>query len=159
MKQPYPIRAAVAADAVALSHMVTGLAHCLLGTEPTDLPSWLSASLTPEAFAERLEHPEFQSWLIEIDAKVVAYISMQTDGHLYHLFVAEAFQGRGLARQLWQHQCQQLPLEQYTLRSSLNAVPVYKAFGFVETGPRAERGGQWYQPMQYRPPNRPDDPN
>ena len=97
------------------------------------------------------------NWLVpaEADGALVGLVAMRDHSHLYHLFVAPAWQGRGLARALWQ-QVRQAALEagnpgRFTVNASVNAVPVYGRFGFVATGPRVEKNGIAFVPMVCNP--------
>ena len=78
------------------------------------------------------------------------------DKHLYHLFVAEPFQRRGLARALWDH-AKQACLEagnpgEFTVNSSRFAVGLYVKLGFVPLGPEVDRNGVISIPMRYLHP-------
>ena len=75
---------------------------------------------------------------------------MKHGTHLFHLFVSESHQCKGIARKLWSHAIQSGGASEITVRSSLFAVPVYKAFGFKETGDVGVIDGLKYQPMSWR---------
>ena len=75
-----------------------------------------------------------------------------TTTHLFHLFVAAAHQRIGIARALWE-QARQLslragPIAEFTVNSSLNAVPVYRSFGFVPAGAVTQVHGIAFLPMR-----------
>ena len=72
---------------------------------------------------------------------------MKAGNHLHHLFVDEAHQGKGIARYLWQEIMERCPSDEYSLRSSIFAIPVYKKFGFSESGDLSEKEGIQFQPM------------
>ena len=75
---------------------------------------------------------------------------MKRSSHLFHLFVSEKYQGKGLARELWGFASNVCVSNIYTLRSSLYAVPVYRKFGFIESGVAGEIDGIGFQPMELR---------
>jgi ribosomal protein S18 acetylase RimI-like enzyme len=85
-------------------------------------------------------------------AELIGCIGMRNHSHLYHLFIAEAWQGQGVARKLWLQAISDCEAQgnpgRYTVNSSNNAVAVYQAFGFVRTGPKQQMHGVWFNPMQ-----------
>jgi GNAT superfamily N-acetyltransferase len=62
--------------------------------------------------------------------------------------VSEQYQGQGIARALWENITTHCACRSYVVQSSLNAVPVYKRFGFIESGAVAEKDGLQFQPME-----------
>ena len=79
-------------------------------------------------------------------------VAVKDNTHLYHLFVAEQYQRKGLAKKLWQvamEECLSQGNEgEFTVNSSAYAIPVYEQFGFVtRSGPEA-KGGVVYFPMK-----------
>ncbi len=84
--------------------------------------------------------------------ELMGCIGMRNHSHLYHLFIAEACQGQGLARKLWQQAMSYCEAHgnagSYTVNSSNNAVTVYQALGFVRTAPMQQMHGVWFNPMQ-----------
>jgi GNAT superfamily N-acetyltransferase len=94
----------------------------------------------------------FHYRIAEFDDQLVGVVGVRDWAHLYHLFVAEKFQGRGLARALWE-QAKAECFERgnpgtFTVNSSKNAVPVYEKFGFVATSSAQEAGGVQFVPMK-----------
>ncbi|HEX6571122.1 MAG TPA: GNAT family N-acetyltransferase, partial [Steroidobacteraceae bacterium] len=71
---------------------------------------------------------------------------------LLHLFVAEPYQRRGVARMLWDHaKSDALKAEaeiEMFVRSSIYATPAYERFGFTACGPRVDGPGVSYVPMR-----------
>jgi ribosomal protein S18 acetylase RimI-like enzyme len=84
--------------------------------------------------------------------EIVGCVGMRHHSHLYHLFVADRWQGQGIARRLWQQAMDDAKQHghhgSYTVNSSNNAVAVYQAFGFVRTAPMQQSNGVWFNPMQ-----------
>jgi len=64
---------------------------------------------------------------------------MRDDSHLFQLFVSTRLQGRGIARRLWQRTMRdavrRAGTRHFTLNASVMAVPVYRRFGFMPSGP------------------------
>lgn len=144
------IRPAVESDVPQVARLVKTLAHYYLDDPGRELPQWLDETLTYKAFSLRISGPDYLNFVYEESGSIVGYISVKGVGHLYHLFVAEGFQGNGISRLLWEHAREHCHCRSFTLRSSLYAVPVYKRFGFVESGPVGIKDGVSFQPMELR---------
>ena len=68
--------------------------------------------------------------------------------HLFHLFVAERFQRRGWARQLWLHALSQAHQgTRMTVNATLFARGFYERMGFIATGPLVQTHGIAFVPM------------
>jgi len=144
------IRLATEDDVANLSCLVKSLAHFYLDEPKNPLPPWLSQTLTEDAFSERLLSAEFINVVYEQKQKLIGYIALKKPNHLYHLFVSEEFQGKGISRLLWEYIKQMSQQSVFSLRSSVNAVPVYKRFGFLESGPMGLKDGVSFQPMELK---------
>ncbi len=142
------IREAQQPDIKKIASLVRSLAHFYLDNSDFELPTWFSETLTERAFLERLSGVDYKNYVCEQNNNIIGYISLRKPNHLYHLFVAEPFQGMGISRLLWEHlkSCTQSNL--FTLRSSIYAVPVYQQFGFVESGAMGIKDGISFQPME-----------
>ena len=95
------------------------------------------------------------SYFVAIDSKrLMGVVGMKDNSHLYHLFVAEQYQGMGLARRLWEkamNECKRKGHHGiFTVNSSNNAIGVYEKLGFVQAGPMIEKDGVFFNPMEYR---------
>lgn len=143
------IRQATPIDARPISSLVKSLAHYYLDDADNDLPEWLANTLTEDAFLQRINSSEYNNFLCEQDGQVIGYGSMKKPNHLYHLFVAEAFQGKGISRKLWEQLIAEESNATYTLRSSIFAIPVYERFGFKAVGERGTKDGVSFQPMAF----------
>lgn len=142
------IRPAIESDVPHVARLVKSLAHYYLDDSSGELPKWLNDTLTFEAFSSRISGPDNLNFVYEESGIIVGYISVKEIGHLYHLFVADGFQGNGISRLLWEHAREHCHCNSFTLRSSLHAVPVYKRFGFMESGPVGTKDGVSFQPME-----------
>jgi GNAT superfamily N-acetyltransferase len=94
----------------------------------------------------------FRYRIAEFGGELLAVIGVRDWAHLSHLFVAEAFQGQGLGRALWE-QAKAECLERgnpgtFTVNSAKIAVPVYEKFGFLATGSVQDMGGVQFVPME-----------
>jgi len=154
------IRQATIDDAVAMAYIMRSLSHFYLDEGVTEIPQWLLDGSSVSQFEQRLVSEEFTSFVYihpgqkPHTGEIAGFISLKhftNRLHLQSLFVAEAEQGRGVARALWRHVQAQFPAKHYTVRSSLYAVPVYRAFGFVEEGEVQENRGACYQAMALHP--------
>lgn len=143
------IRAAIITDVPRISSLVRSLAHYYLDDWDGTIPLWLEDTLTPEEFLARLSDADYMNLVFEANGFVVGYVSAKRSGHLYHLFVAEAFQGQGISRRLWEQVRKQSQCKAFSVRSSIHAVPVYKRFGFFESGPVGRKDGVSFQPMEF----------
>lgn len=144
------IRAASHVDIEQMVRLVKSLAFYYLDNPNAELPLWLKESLTKEAFEIRVSSSDYLNFVYEEEGSVIGYISVKQPGHLYHLFVAEEFQGRGISRLLWNYVLRNSECKTFSLRSSLYAIPVYKKFGFSESGPVGTKDGVSFQPMELR---------
>jgi GNAT superfamily N-acetyltransferase len=136
-------------DAKHLRDLVSSLSHFYLPQDNLKLPHWFLASIGIEQFEARLKNIDFTNIVAEIDNCVVGYISIQENNHLYHLFVSQKYQRKGIARQLWSEAQKTCLSSKYTVNSSIYAIPVYEKFGFVAVGSTSEKDGIKYQLMEF----------
>ena len=144
------IRNMTAHDIKDVRSIVSSLSHLYLINRKCNLPEWFAHTLISSDFLKRINDHQFTNLVCEVNNSIVGYLSMKGDDHLYHLFVTEKQQGKGIAKKLWQHAMNVCISDHYTLRSSLFAVPVYKKFGFIEYGPPLEKDGIGFQPMKLK---------
>ena len=90
----------------------------------------------------------------ESNGRILGFVGVRDNRHLYHLFVANAFQRQGVARRLWtiaREQCIAAGNPgTFTVNSSNSAVAVYERLGFVRSGPMKNNDGVLYNPMATR---------
>ena len=93
----------------------------------------------------------FRYWVAERSGAVIGFVGIRDHFHLYHLFVSESEQRKGVARALWDtanRACRAAGNPgRFTVNSSNNAVGVYESFGFVRTGPPQSSDGVVFNPM------------
>lgn len=144
------IRRASQTDIEQIARLVRSLASYYLDNPNSALPSWLEETLTEEAFKTRVSSSDYLNFVYEDGGSVVGYISVKQSGHLYHLFVSEKYQGKGISRLLWDHILKNSECKTFSARSSLYAIPIYKRFGFYESGTIETKDGVSFQPMELR---------
>jgi len=144
------IRSATPADAVAISELIGSLAYCFCDAPDADVPDWFNQSTKPTVIAARIDDHDFRSYVYVDGERVIGYIAIRNNQHLYYLFVDKGYQGQGIARQLWDHARSASDSDHFVVRSSIYAVPVYEKFGFVINGPVSVRDGIAFQPMEFR---------
>ena len=93
----------------------------------------------------------FRYHVAMVNDRLVGFVGTRDNSHLYHMFVANEFQRRGLGRRLWhiaRAECLAAGNQgAFTVNSSNNAIAVYERFGFVRSGPVKDLGGVLYNPM------------
>lgn len=150
MQKKTKIRVMEKKDVSAVEKLVSSLSHFYLENKQGPLPTWFASTLTKTEFIKRVYDTKYSNFLLEINNDIVGYISMKGNHHLYHLFVSQNHQHKGIAKQLWQHVTQHCISNRYTLRSSIYAIPVYKKFGFNDAGAIQEKDGIYFQPMELK---------
>lgn len=144
------IRVAEKNDVVQISNLVASLSHFYLKNPKHELPEWFDQTLTTSSFSKRVEGSDYSNFVYEKEGEIIGYIAMKENSHLFHLFVSEKHQGKGLSRKLWEFATSVCVSNVYTVRSSLYAIQVYKKFGFIESDVAGEKDGIGFQPMELR---------
>ena len=147
------IREATIEDAHAISDLIRPLAETYIAREfPPEGAANLLASIDPDAI-ERYLRSGYEYQVAEENGAIVGAVGIRDNSHLYHLFIADDFRGRGFARQLWLvalDACRQSGnAGEFTVNSSAFAVAMYRKFGFVETGPPETKNGVTSVPMKF----------
>lgn len=147
------IRDATPLDAPAISALIGSLARYFLA-DP-DQPEAAAAFLhtvSPAALADLLADDRFRYHVAEADGVLVGAVGVRDGRHLYHLFVAEPFHGRGIGGRLWAHARRTAVADgdprEFTVNSSMHAVGMYQRMGFVPAGERTEQDGIAFLPMR-----------
>ena len=142
------IREALIGDVNSIQILVTSLSNYYLSEGSNSLPQWFQDTVTEASFLTRIQSSEYKNFVYIIENKIIGYISIKSNSHIYHLFVLEAYQRNGISRQLWSHAKAHCLSSHYTVRSSAFAIPIYKKFGFVEVGELARKDGISYLSMK-----------
>jgi GNAT superfamily N-acetyltransferase len=110
------------------------------------------AAISESAIQGYVSASNFEYLVAEVEGQLAGVVALRDNCHLFHLFVAEPFQGQGLGSKLWQvvkaGAIQSGNPGEFTVNSSLNALPVYEKFGFVASGAVVQTHGVTFQPMQ-----------
>src|SRR5678816_381538 len=131
-------RAGSPADAEAVAGLIASFQ-----SELTDDPSGAGAerflaSVSVQAEREYLASQRYRYLLAYSDSQLVGFIAVRDGSHVFHLFVERPHQHQGISRRLWERALRELCVPGgnggFTVNSSLSAVPVYRAFGFVPAG-------------------------
>ena len=140
------------ADAEAIAGLIASFQ-----SELTDDPSGAGAdvylaSVSLKAEREYLASERYRYLLAYSDSQLAGFIAIRDGSHLFHLFVARSHQRQGIARRLWEQALEQLCVPgsdgSFTVNSSLSAIPVYQAFGFVPAGSIQSVHGISFLPMR-----------
>jgi ribosomal protein S18 acetylase RimI-like enzyme len=151
------IRNAQSTDAPEISSLISALSHefILTGSSAEERAPFLQ-SVSPSAIAGYL--PENYRCHVAVHrGKIVGVIAVRDNTHLYHLFVENDYQHRGLATRLWDHAKRACEAHgnkgRYTVNASANALGFYERLGFAPTGPPVTKHGITFTPMELvRPP-------
>jgi len=146
------IRRATRDDASAISALILSLAqHFTLKADGSGAETFLLA-LQPSGIERNIEVAEFVYYVGTVDGQLAGVVAVRGKTHLYHLFVDEAFQRRGLAKALWSYVKAEYEWPCASVATTVNstpfALPFYEAVGFRTTGPRVETNGIAFIPMK-----------
>ncbi len=108
--------------------------------------------IAPNKIANR-QKQQNNMWLAWDEEKIVGVIEMRDRNNITLFFVDKHYQNRGIARLLFQTAIaactKRTPtIEKFHVHASICSVPVYKCFGFYETGKAHKRNGIHYVPME-----------
>jgi GNAT superfamily N-acetyltransferase len=146
------MREAVASDAGDIAALIQCVAGYFL-TEPSGKGAeGFLASITQQAITSYIANPGFIYLAGFLGPRLAGVAALRDGKHVYHLFVHPDFHRQGIAQALW-HQLRATALANgsertFTVNSSLYAVPVYAAFGFVASAEPLVKNGIQYQAMQ-----------
>ncbi len=146
------IRRATEEDAGAISALVYTLSAKHIAHEFSEQGRQaLLRAMAPESIRNYIQ-AGYRYHVAEIDGRIVGVVGIKGNKHLYHLFVDEAYQRRGIARALWRQAMDACLANgnpgEFTVNASRAAQPVYERLGFKAlSGPR-ERGGVIAIPMK-----------
>jgi len=149
------IRAALPQDATAISDLILSASEDFRMPADGQIPAWFVASVSPESIAGYIADPAYNYLVADIGEKLAGIIALQDRSYVFHLFVAPAYQRRGIASRLWDSARAQAIAagnnQGFTVRASLLGVPFYLQHKFEITGQRAEKNGIAYIPMFLKP--------
>jgi ribosomal protein S18 acetylase RimI-like enzyme len=144
-------RPATPQDAVAISALVQTLSRDFVLNPDGSGAEQFWSSVSAKAQEEYITSPRYRYTLALSDSVLAGFIAIRDVGHVFHLFVAPEFQGRGLASALWNMAKNQANESghsgPFTVNSSLTAISVYEHFGFQKIGEIVKMHGIAFQPM------------
>jgi ribosomal protein S18 acetylase RimI-like enzyme len=152
------IRTATRTDAKKISEIIRSLSQSFFIFPDGRGAEGFLESISENAVAGYIGRDNIAYYVGEAQGEIVGAIALRDNKHLYHLFVSESCQGRQLGRQLWEHARAKAMSAgnqgEFTVNSSINAVPVYKAFGFEPTSEIKQVNGISFLPMATGPMTR-----
>jgi GNAT superfamily N-acetyltransferase len=152
------IREATSGDIPGISRLISDLAVRYIANEFTaEGAQRLLASLEERAFEGYFQNG-YRYHVAAANGALAGVVGTRDNRHLYHLFVADEFQGRRLATRLW-HVARDACLaehdaREFTVNSSRFAVGFYEKLGFVRQADFQEHGGVISIPMKLFLPQR-----
>lgn len=151
------IRPAAVQDAAQISALISSVArYFTLHPQGLGAESFL-VSMSADAISTYIQDPSFDylvAWAA--DGSMAGAAALRSDNHLFHLFVAPAWQRIGVATRLW-HEVQERARQRgraeipFTVNASPYAVPFYQRVGFDVAGDRVETRGIAFIPMSRQP--------
>ncbi|QUM89041.1 GNAT family N-acetyltransferase [Moritella sp. 36] len=146
------IRKAELDDVEAISQLITPLViKYILPTCSKEGGLLILNSMAPNCISNYLD-AGYVYHVAELNSELIGVVGMKENAHLYHLFIADSQQGKGLSRTLWElarDVCLANGNEgKFTVNSALNATDVYLKFGFVPVSGVRERAGIKDMPME-----------
>ncbi len=155
---PISICRAVVQDAPQISALIAGVArYFTVHPQGVGAEAFL-VGMSADAIASYIQDPGFVYLVARAeDGSLAGAAALRHDNHLFHLFVAPAWQRLGVATQLWRA-VRDLADEQgrasrgFTVNASLYAVPFYERIGFACSGRRVESRGIAFVPMAMMAP-------
>lgn len=129
------LRKARRCDAERISQLLTTLVNkYILPTCSKEGGQLIVNSMAPICILSYLDLG-YEYHVAELKGELIGVVGIRDNSHLYHLFIAESQQGKGLSRQLWEH-ARDVCLAngnqgQFTVNSALNAANIYLKFGFI----------------------------
>lgn len=152
------IRPAHPDDARAISGLICDQVEKFIAPELTaEGRQTLLREMDGAHIAAHLADPAFRYHVCEDPpGHIVGIVSTRDHSHLFGLYVADAYHGRGIARRLWET-ARDACLEaggsgEFTVKSSRYAVRVYEKFGFEREGGEMEKSGVVFIPLRLRRP-------
>lgn len=154
MLETISIRRADPGDIPAISRLISGLALRYIAHEFTAEGAERLLSAMSERAIEVYFEAGYRYHVAQAESSLAGVVATRDDRHLYHLFVADEYQERGLATRLWRiarDACLAAgnPGE-FTVNSSRFAVGFYEKMGFVREAEFQEHGGVVSIPMKLR---------
>ena len=147
------IRDASVDDAKAIGDLIRSMSHLFLVSPYGEDAVRFFASLTPESILKSMQETNRFCLVAEAESEVVGMVMVRDGNYISKFFVAQAFQGRGIGRQLWlgakAKAIQEFSSNEFSVNSSLGAVHAYECLGFRKVGDRTVKNGFEFIPMRF----------
>jgi GNAT superfamily N-acetyltransferase len=108
--------------------------------------------MSPKELTKYMEMPSRFYVVAEVDGQIQGMIMVRENNYVGQFFVDQAHQGKGIGSALWRFALAQARhfggSGEFTVNSSLAAVPVYSRFGFVASGSSEVANGFKFIPMR-----------
>ncbi len=146
------IRPAQPEDASAISDLIHRLApYCTIEPDGKGAEQFF-ASISRESIESYIRSPNFAYFVATVDNQLMGVAALRDTSHVYHVFVASEFHGKGYGRVLWEHlrdhAQQHGPITRFTVNSSSYAEQMYRHFGFTPTSEKQIMHGLAFIPME-----------
>ena len=146
------IRKAKHNDIDGISHLITPLViKYIVPTCSKEGGQLILNSMEPNCISNYFD-AGYEYHVAELNGELIGVVGMKENAHLYHLFVADSQQGKGLSRMLWELARDACLANgnkgKFTVNSALNAADVYLKFGFVPVSGIREKQGVKDMPME-----------
>ncbi|WP_020481693.1 GNAT family N-acetyltransferase [Methylomonas sp. MK1] len=152
MNSPLIIRHAVPTDADAISQLIHSVAGFCTVNPSGEGAEMFFSSISAQAIGSYITNADFLYLLGLFGDTLAGVVAVRDARHVFHLFVAPAFQyqgiGTALALTAIKSSLAAKPSETFTVNSSLPAVPFYARLGFQPQRPGIEENGVAFVPMQ-----------
>jgi ribosomal protein S18 acetylase RimI-like enzyme len=130
------LRPAVTSDAPQLAALIASFQALLTVDREGRGAEQFLESVSERAIRGYIASERYRYIVADVDGSVAGFIAVRDLSHLFHLFVAQAHQGNGLGRYLWnealRHIFEKAGPKQITVNSSPNAVAFYAHLGFTQ---------------------------
>lgn len=148
------IRTAEPSDAEAISSLIVELSAPFYSSPTRSGAEPFLASISAAAEHRYLSSENFSVHVAESDDQLAGLVALRDNTHLFHLFVAKPYQRMHLASRLWAIVKSEALAAgnagEFTVNSSLEAVPVYEKFKFSRVGDIQYVNGICFQPMRLK---------
>lgn len=149
----FQVRAAHRSDMTGVSALMRKSASKFIVPDLTHAAaSHLLASLDEESLLYSYANC-IQYWVAESEGELAGVFGIKSVNHVLHCFVEECHQRRGVGRLMWQFVLREASTQesdpQFTVNSSLYAVPFYKELGFIAVSGVRQREGVKFVPMLF----------
>jgi GNAT superfamily N-acetyltransferase len=139
-------------DSENIAKLVQSVAHYFLSNPSESGAEGFMNSISQESISKYINNPDFIYAICLNGSNLVGVAALRNNSHIYHLFVNPDFHRLGIGKELWHFLKSEAQkrgnIGNFTVNSSIFAVPVYSAFGFVSVGEPQVKNGIQFQSMQ-----------